>query len=205
MAFSCNICQHTNVLRRNGQLQCARCGHPVVYYTTEDDINYEKMSHRAKAYLTAGDYDLAQVEYRRLNQLRPEDFMPYLGIAASVSRGYTQQNSSDQTIAHLIKARKLMPKGYALPKASKDYIEAQTQMVDTTVSKLEEAVHFNYTVALISFVLSLLMTFFSALFSFITFLISLVFIYRNMSLEGKNNELRRAKKVKDDFYQMINS
>jgi uncharacterized membrane protein YciS (DUF1049 family) len=203
MSFYCNICHHTTVTRRQGQLQCARCGHPVVTYTTEDDILYEKMSHRAKAYLTAGDYELAYTEYRKLSQLRPEDFIPYLGIAASLSHGYNTQNSCEATITHLVKAQRLMPKGYSLPKAAKDYIENQRTIVESAVHKLEETVQFNYLIAIFSFASSLIMMFFSFFFSFITFLISLVFLYKNMSLEGKNNDLRRAKKTRDDFYQTI--
>lgn len=205
MTFNCNVCQHTSVIRRNGQLQCARCGHPVVYYSASEDINYERMLHRAKAYLTAGEYELAQTEYRKLSQLRPEDFLPYLGLAASISHAFSNQNFYEQTIAILDKARRLMPRGLSLPKPAKDYIDRHRNNLELSVREKEEAIQFNNMIAIVSLMISILTMLISGFLSVIAFLISLYFFYKNLKSDGKINELRRAKKTRDDFYHSTNN
>jgi len=123
MAYTCHVCGSTAFRRRNGRLECARCGAPAGGYLPEDELLYEQKVHRGRAFLLARRWTEAEALYRELQNLRPEDPEGYLGFAAALSRNYSLSHPA--VPGTLAAARHLLPAGRGLPPAACRYLEKE--------------------------------------------------------------------------------
>lgn len=123
MAYTCHACGGAVLRRRNGRLECARCGAPAGGYLPEDELLFEQKARRGRAFLLARRWTEAEALYRELRDLRPEDPEGYLGLAAALSRSYSlPQPAVPDT---LVAARRLLPAGRVLPPAACRYLEKE--------------------------------------------------------------------------------
>ena len=126
MPYTCQACGSTVLRRRNGRLECARCGAPAGGYLPQDDLLWEQKSARGRAFLLARRWTEAEGLYRELRDLRPEDPEGYLGLAAALSRNYSL--SQPAVPGTLAAARNLLGAGRSLPPAAGRYLEKELSL-----------------------------------------------------------------------------
>lgn len=133
MAYTCHACGGAALRRRNGRLECARCGAPAGGYLPEDELLYEQKAARGRAFLLARRWADAEGLYRDLRDLRPEDPEGYLGLAAALSRNYSLvQPAVPETLSA---ARHLLPAGRGLPPSACRYLEKELALKKTEAER----------------------------------------------------------------------
>jgi tetratricopeptide (TPR) repeat protein len=192
MTYTCNQCNNNTVTRRNGQLQCARCGSSAIAFSAEEEINYERSLQRANALLTVGDYAKAHSEYLRLIDVRPNDIKPYLGVAATLSEGYTNDRNFYTVYKYILSAQSLLPLNKALPLTTRRYIADYTQKTKNEFELADERVK-RCNMFVIGFAFAFVVfTIISYAISVFFLIISLYILYSNYKKSGNYGKLMLA-------------
>ena len=205
MAYACNNCHNSIVTVRNGQLQCARCGSPVLDYSVEEEINYKRLLQRANTFYTISDFNNALSIYAQLKNLRPQDYIPYLGMAASMSRGYKNFDSFVEVYRLITSAQCLLPYGKSVPTEIRNFISMYKQKLDKKNEEAEEKVQLNYILAIMSLISSIVFTSISILLSLLLIVLFGYFMKRNFQINGNVDQLKKAKKEKIDFDSLMSN
>lgn len=203
MAYVCNNCQNSIVTVRNGQLQCTRCGSPVLDYSVEEEINYKRLLQRANTFYTISDFNNALSIYAQLKNLRPQDYIPYLGMAASLSQGYKNLDSFVEVYKLITSAKRLLPYGKSVPTEIRNYISMYKQRLDKKNAEAEEKVKFNYMLAIMSLISSIVFTSISILVSLLFIVIFGYFMKQNFQTNGNIDLLKKARKEKINFSSLM--
>ena len=137
MSYTCPVCGCSSVLRRNGVLQCARCGSPAQIHSPEEELSYEQNLERGRALLRARRYSEAAPIYRDLRRLRPDDPQVYLNLARSLTDNFAELVNSDEVISALTSARAL---GAALPGEALRWMQDLMSSAQVEVSRQQDRI-----------------------------------------------------------------
>ena len=135
MSYTCPSCGETAIVRRNGLLQCARCGAPAQFFSPEEELGYEQNMERGRALLRARRYDEAAPVFRQIRQSRPGSVQAYLCLAEALTRGYSNFADNDEALSALFSARAL---GSVLPGEAQRWMQDLLRSAETDLLRRQE-------------------------------------------------------------------